>query len=37
MWANDIHAHSKARAHDDAVAANEIDDGNKIPERRWFA
>ncbi|MEX3011444.1 ABC transporter substrate-binding protein [Hoeflea sp. TYP-13] len=37
MWANYIHAHSKGLAHDDLVAANWINDGNKIGERWWFS
>ncbi len=37
MWANYIHAHSKKVAHGDDVAANWINDGNKLAERWWFA
>jgi len=37
MWANYIHAHSKKIAHGDDVAANWINDGNKIGERWWFS
>ena len=37
MWANYIHAHAKTLTHDDNVAANWINDGNKIAERWWFA
>lgn len=37
MWANYIHAHSKKVAHGDDVAANWVNDGNKIAERWWFA
>tara|TARA_R110002020_G_scaffold16900_6_gene60042 strand:- start:199 stop:1806 length:1608 start_codon:yes stop_codon:yes gene_type:complete len=37
MWANFIHAHTKNLAHDEKVAANWQSDGNKIPERWWFA
>jgi peptide/nickel transport system substrate-binding protein len=37
MWANYIHAHSKKLAHGPDVAANWINDGNKISERWWFA
>ena len=37
MWANFIHAHSKALAHDEKVAANWQSDGNKVAERWWFA
>ena len=37
MWANFIHANSKALAHDEKVAANWINDGNKIAERWWFS
>ncbi|MDD9923603.1 MAG: ABC transporter substrate-binding protein [Boseongicola sp.] len=37
MWANYIAAHSKDLAHDDAVAANWENDGNKLMERWWFA
>ena len=37
MWANYIHAHSKKLAHGPDVAANWIDDGNKLAERWWFA
>ena len=37
MFANYIAAHSKALAHDEAVAANWANDGNKAQERWWFA
>ena len=37
MFANYIHAHSNALAHEDAVAANWISDGNKVHERWWFS
>ena len=37
MWANYIHAHSKELTHGDDVAANWVNDGNKIAERWWFA
>ena len=37
MWANYIHAHSKKVTHGPDVAANWIDDGNKLAERWWFA
>lgn len=37
MWANYIHAHSKALAHDEQVGANWVDDGLKLFERWWFA
>ena len=37
MWANYIHAHSKKLAHGPDVAANWVNDGNKISERWWFA
>lgn len=37
MWANFIHAHSKKVTHGENVAANWINDGNKIAERWWFA
>ncbi len=37
MWANYIHAHSKKLTHGENVAANWINDGNKIAERWWFA
>lgn len=37
MWANFIHAHSKKVAHGEDVAANWVNDGNKIAERWWFA
>jgi len=37
MWANYIHAHSKKVTHGDDVAANWINDGNKLAERWWFA
>ena len=37
MWANYIHAHSKKIAHGENVAANWVNDGNKIAERWWFA
>jgi peptide/nickel transport system substrate-binding protein len=37
MWANYIHAHSKKVAHGENVAANWVNDGNKIAERWWFA
>tara|TARA_B100000780_G_scaffold77229_1_gene52166 strand:- start:276 stop:1886 length:1611 start_codon:yes stop_codon:yes gene_type:complete len=37
MWANYIHAHSKKLAHGPDVAANWINDGNKVSERWWFA
>ena len=37
MWANYIHAHSKALAHDEQVGANWGDDGLKLFERWWFA
>ncbi len=37
MWANYIHAHSKKLGHDDQVAANWINDGNKVGERWWFS
>ncbi|MFK7890931.1 MAG: ABC transporter substrate-binding protein [Granulosicoccus sp.] len=37
MWANYIHAHSKKIMHGDNVAANWVNDGNKIAERWWFA
>jgi len=37
MWANYIHAHSKELTHGENVAANWINDGNKIAERWWFA
>ena len=37
MWANYIHGHANTLAHEDAVAANWIDDGNKVHERWWFA
>lgn len=36
MWANYIHAHSKKVAHGDTVAANWVNDGNKVAERWWF-
>jgi len=37
MWANYIHAHSKKIAHADDVAANWVNDGNKVAERWWFS
>ncbi len=37
MWANFIHAHSKNLAHGENVAANWVNDGNKVAERWWFA
>jgi peptide/nickel transport system substrate-binding protein len=37
MFANYIAAHSKTLAHDEAVAANWANDGNKAQERWWFA
>jgi len=37
MWANYIHAHSNEITHGESVAANWINDGNKIAERWWFA
>ena len=37
MWANYIMAHTNELAHDDAVAANWENDGNKLAERWWFA
>ena len=37
MWANYIHAHSKEVTHGPDVAANWINDGNKLAERWWFA
>ncbi|WP_413718625.1 ABC transporter substrate-binding protein [Silicimonas sp. MF1-12-2] len=37
MFASYISAHSKALAHDEAVAANWANDGNKAQERWWFA
>ena len=37
MWANHIHAVSKKIAHDEAVAGNWQNDGNKNTERWWFA
>ena len=37
MWANFIHAHTKTLAHDEQVAANWQNDGNKIAERWWFS
>ena len=37
MWANYIHAHSKKLTHGPDVAANWINDGNKVSERWWFA
>lgn len=37
MWANYIHAHSKKLTHGEQVAANWVNDGNKIAERWWFA
>jgi len=37
MWANYIHAHSKKVTHGPDVAANWINDGNKLQERWWFA
>ncbi|MGI9366343.1 MAG: ABC transporter substrate-binding protein [Rhizobiaceae bacterium] len=37
MWANFIHAHSKQLTHGPDVAANWVNDGNKISERWWFA
>ena len=37
MFANYVMGHSKAVAHDEAVAANWEMDGNKAGERWWFA
>lgn len=37
MFASYLAAHSKALAHDEAVAANWANDGNKAQERWWFA
>jgi len=37
MWANHIHGVSKKLAHDEAVAGNWQNDGNKNVERWWFA
>ena len=37
MWANYIMGHANTLAHEDAVAANWINDGNKVHERWWFA
>ena len=37
MWANYIMAHSKDLAHEESVAANWENDGNKLAERWWFA
>jgi len=37
MWANHIHGVSKKIAHDEAVAGNWQNDGNKNTERWWFA
>ena len=37
MWANFLHAHSKKVAHGEDVAANWVNDGNKIAERWWFS
>lgn len=37
MFANYIAAHNKSLAHDEAVAANWANDGNKAQERWWFA
>lgn len=37
MWANYIHAHSKKVTHGENVAANWVNDGNKIAERWWFS
>ena len=37
MFANYIAAHAKTLAHDEAVAANWGNDGNKAQERWWFA
>lgn len=37
MWANYIHASSKKLAHDEKVAGNWENDGNKLVERWWFA
>lgn len=37
MWANYISAYTKDLAHDEAVAANWANDGNKLQERWWFA
>ncbi len=37
MFANYIAAHTKTLAHDEAVAANWANDGNKAQERWWFA
>lgn len=37
MFASYIAAHSKALAHDEAVAANWANDGNKAHERWWFS
>lgn len=37
MWANHIHALSKKLAHDEQVAGNWQNDGNKSTERWWFA
>ena len=36
LWANYIHAHSKALSHG-PVAGNWTNDGNKVSERWWFA
>ena len=37
LWANYIHAHTKAISHDPQVAGNWTNDGNKVSERWWFA
>ena len=37
MFANYIAAHAKTLAHDEAVAANWANDGNKAQERWWYA
>lgn len=37
MWANHIHGVSKKLAHDEVVAGNWQNDGNKNTERWWFA
>lgn len=37
MWANYIHAHSKKLTHSENVAANWLNDGNKLSERWWFS
>ncbi|MFZ1815791.1 MAG: ABC transporter substrate-binding protein [Rhizobiaceae bacterium] len=37
MWASFIQGHSKKLAHGEEVAANWVNDGNKMAERWWFA